>query len=61
MELDLQIQAFLKELHSNGGVVNTVIPIAAAEEIVQSNDSNLLAKYGGNIVISKHWVKSLLA
>ena len=59
-ELDLQVETFLKELRSNGGVVNTAITMAAAEGIVQNSDSKLLAKNGGNIVISKHWAKSLL-
>ena len=35
--------------------------MAAAERIVQNSDSKLLAKNGGNIIISKHWAKSLLA
>ena len=48
-------------MHPNGGVVNTTITMAAAEGIVQNSDSKLLAKNGGNIVISKHWAKSLLA
>ena len=43
-ELDLQVETFLKELHSNGGVVNTTITMAAAEGIVQNSDSKLLAK-----------------
>ena len=60
-ELDSQVETFLKELHSNGGVVNTAIAMAAAEGIVQNSDSQLLAKNGGNIVISTHWSKSLLA
>jgi len=53
-ELDIQVQAFLKELHSNAGVVNTAITMAAAEGIVQNHDSNLLAKTGGNIVIGQN-------
>lgn len=60
-ELDSQVETFLKELRSNGGVVNTAITMAAAEGIVQNSDSQLLAKNGGNIVISTHWAKSLLA
>ena len=61
VELDSQVETFLKELRSNGGVVNTAITMAAAEGIVQNSDSQLLAKNGGNIVISTHWAKSLLA
>jgi len=50
-ELDIQAQAFLKELHSYAGVVNTAITMAATEG---NCDSNLLAKTGGNIVIGQN-------
>jgi len=53
-ELEIQVQAFLKELHSNASVVNTAITMAAAEGIVQNRDSNLLVKTGGNIVIGQN-------
>ena len=50
--LDLQVEKILKQLCSNGGVVNTTIAMAAAEGIVQNSDCKLLAKCGGNIVCS---------
>ena len=35
--------------------------MATVEGIVQSEDSNLLAKNGGTIVLSKHWTRSIMA
>ena len=54
------MQLFLKQLHANGAVINTAIVMALAEGIVQRNGSNLLAKNGGTIVLSKHWVRSIM-
>ena len=53
-ELDERVQLFLKQLRANGAVINTAIVMATAEGIVQNEDSNLLAKNGGTIVLSKH-------
>lgn len=43
-----------------GSVVNTVITIATAEEVVRSADANLLACNGGEINLTKAWARSLL-
>ena len=51
--------AFFNQLCTNGTVINTVIVMAKVEVIVLIEDSNLLAKNGGTIVISKHWVPPL--
>ena len=59
-ELDERVQLFLKQLRANGAVINTAIVMATAEGIIQNEDSNLLAKNGGTIVLSKHWVRSLM-
>ena len=59
-ELDERVQLFLKQLRANGAVINTAIVMATAEGIVQSEDSNLLAKNGGTIVLSKHWARSIM-
>ena len=34
--------------------------MATAKGIVQNKDSNLLAKNGGHIVLSKHWARSIM-
>ena len=59
-ELDKRVQLFLKQLHANGAVINTAIVMATAEGIVRNEDSNLLAKNGGTIVLSKHWARPLM-
>ena len=43
-----------------GGVVNKSITIAAANGIVMRYNSNLLAVYGGHIVLTKHWTQYLM-
>ena len=53
--LDERVKLFLKQLHSNGAVINTAIVMAMVEGIVNNEDSNLLAKNGGTILLSKHW------
>ncbi len=60
-ELDERMQLFLKQLRANGAVINTAIVMATAKGIVQSKDSNLLAKNGGTIVLSKYWARSIMA
>ena len=59
-ELDQQVRHYLAELCTRGGVVNTRIAIAVGIGIVTNKDTILLAKYGGNIVLTKHWAKYLL-
>ena len=59
-ELDEQVKLFLKQLHSIGAVINTAIVMATVEGIVNNEDSNLLAKNGGTIVLSKHWARSIM-
>ena len=54
------MKLFLKQLRSNGAVINTAIVMATAEGIVNNEDSNLLAKNGGTIVLSKHWACSIM-
>ena len=58
--LDERVQLFLKQLRANRAVINTAIVVVTPEGIVQSEDSNLLAKNGGTIVLSKHWAHSLM-
>ena len=59
-KLDARVQLYIKEMRKNGVVINTSVVMAAAEGIVMHHDANLLAKYEGPIVITKHWVRALL-
>jgi len=47
-------------LRGQGGVLNTRIAIAVGMGVVINKDATLLAKYGGNIVLTKHWAKYVL-
>ena len=58
-QLDKQVQAYITQLRSAGGVVNTPIVIATGIGIVESYDANLLANNGGHIDLGKDWAKSL--
>ena len=59
-QLDQQVREYLNALCDSGGVVNTLIAIAAATGIIRQHDSNLLAVNGGYIILSKHWAQYLL-
>ena len=59
-ELDQRVQLYVKELRTNGAIINTAIIMATAEGIVQHHDMNMLAKHGGPIAITKPWAQSLL-
>ena len=50
----MQVRAYL------GAVVNTFIAIGCAEGIVMNEGSNLLARNGGHVVLTKRWAKHLL-
>jgi len=59
-DLDKLVRHYLVELRDCGGVVNTRIAIAVGLGVVTYKDANLLAKYGGDVVLTKHWAKYLL-
>ena len=59
-DLDQQVKHYLVGLYTQGGVVNTHVATAVGIGIVTNKDATLLAKYGGNIVLTKHWAKHLL-
>ena len=59
-ELDKQVQAYLISFRKSGAVINTAIAMGCAEGIVRNVDSNLLARNGGHISITKAWGKNLL-
>ena len=59
-DLDKLVRHYLVELRDCGGVVNTRIAIAVGLGVVMYKDANLLAKYGLDVVLTKHWAKYLL-
>ena len=50
----------MNNLRAASGVVNTLVVIGAAEEIVSYRDISKLSSHGGHIEITKTWAKSLL-
>ena len=59
--LDEDVQEYVRSQRAVGGVVNTAIVRASAEEgIILARDRSLLVKYGGHIDLTKSWAKSLL-
>ena len=60
VDLDRQVQAYLRALREIGGVVNTAIVMASARGIMLKVDSTSLAEFGGHITLTKDWAKSLL-
>ena len=59
-KLDGEVKHYIKAVREGGGVITTVITMAAATEIVRRADRNLLSENGGPIDITVNWAKSLL-
>ena len=60
-DLECQVQEFIREVRSSGGVVNTAITLAAAKGIVLAKDANMLSQNGGYLNLSRDWAKRLLS
>ena len=60
VEIDEAVQDYIKALRSCGGVVNTVIVMAAAEGIMRVRDPGRLSEHGGHLQIKTSWAKSLM-
>ena len=58
--LDEQVQSYLLAICEGGGSVMTDLAIAAGTGLVRKKDSNLLAKNGGHIALTRDWARSLL-
>ena len=60
-DLERQVQEFIREVRSSGGVVNTPITLAAAKGIVLAKDANMLSQNGGYLNLTSEWAKRLLS
>lgn len=59
-QLDAAVRDYIQGMRTVGGVVNTIIVLAAAEGIITARDQSLLVQNGGHIKLTKSWAKSLL-
>ena len=59
-EMVRQLQEYVKSLRESKTIVNSTIVHSAAEGIVKSHDSGLLACNGGYIKCTKQWAKRFL-
>lgn len=58
--LDAKVQAYLRKIRENGGIVSARIVMAAARGLLLAYDRNQLAEFGGPVVLNRHWAYSLL-
>ena len=59
--LDNKVKTYLKAIREVGGALSTAIIIAAARGILLKLDRGKLAEFGGSVVLTKDWAKSLMA
>ena len=58
--MNLARQKWIRHFRVNGGVINNVIVMGAAEGIVQKQQPSILKAHGGAVDISKSLAKSIL-
>ena len=59
-ELDQKVQQYLRAIRKSGGAVSTAIVLGAARGIILKTNRTLLAEYGGHVVLTKDWAKTLM-
>ena len=60
-DLEHQVQEFIREVWSSGGVVGTAITLAAGKGNVFAKDANMLSQNGGYLNLTRDWAKRLLS
>ena len=58
--LDKQVQCYVCATHSTGGMITTIVVLAAGEAVVWPHNKKLLHNDGSPIKLTRHWAKSLL-
>ena len=59
-DVDMKVQAYLKKVRDEGGVVSARIAMAAARGILLSCDRSRLVEFRGHVNLSRQWAYSLL-
>ena len=54
------MQQYLRAIREPGGAISSNIILSAARGIVLKTSQTLLAEYGGHVVLTKDWAKTLL-
>lgn len=59
-EIDDEVKQFIKNVRTSGGVVNTIIVVAAVQGIVGAENRALLKENGGHMDINRDYARSLM-
>ena len=59
-DLDMKVQQYLRKVREAGGSVSSRTVVSAARGIAKSCNRNILAEFGGPVVLNRHWALSLL-
>ena len=59
-KLDGFVQKYVLQVRERGGAINTAMVVAGAKGIIESLDKTRLVEYGGHVVLTRSWAKSLL-
>lgn len=59
--LDQQVQAYLRKIRDQGGLVTASVAVAAARGIILATDSTKLVEFGGHIELNCHWAYHLFS
>ena len=57
---DSEVMNYLLALKRAGGIVNPSIAVSTARGVLLAKDKTLLAEFGGQIDLTKHWAASIL-
>ena len=60
VQVEEQVQTYLKKIREQGGVVSASIVVAASKGILLSIDQSQLVEFGGHINLSREWAYKLL-
>lgn len=59
-DLDEKVQLYIKKSREGGGVISARTTVAAAHGIMLKVNQSLLAEFGGPVLLSNSWARSLM-
>ena len=60
-KLDSDVQAYLRELRNNGGIINSTIVLAVGNGTLLAHDKTRHVDYGGDVNLTRHWAASIMS